>query len=705
MSVAKSIQPVSFLIVLLGSLLLALGSALAQTTQPPPPLSSAEKLDQLIDLLGDPEMQAWLRTKAAESSPIEEISVASRLSRMEALYRDHLASLGNAIPRIPAELSRAANIVATDVNAGRPGKGLAIVTFLIAVGYAAEWLLRRVLPDARTPVPTVDAYEIGRTSLPNRILVEAGSLLAFSIASVGLFVAFDWPPLLRMIVLTYLFAFILFRIGLASGRILLAPSGDADEVEPSASARLAPMSNGEAQFWYTRLKIGAGYFLFVWATLSLLPSLGFSVDVVRLFSYVFGLGLLALAIEIVWQRPARKSAPAGATPWLLTGYLVVLWLVWVMGMYGLLWLGIYALLLPGAVSGAGRVADSAVDSTSATLSGALLKVLVVRGVRALVIAAAVAWLAAVVRFSPAAVGQNEILERVVGGLLNGVIVLLVADLVWNLAKEYIARKVEIATPDGAPSAEIAAHRSRLRTLLPIFRSTLAVFIIVVTVLTILSGIGVQIAPLIAGAGIFGVAIGFGSQTLVKDVLSGVFYMMDDAFRVGEYIQSGSYKGTVESFSLRSVKLRHHRGPLFTVPFGDLGAVQNMSRDWVLDKMVINVTYDSDLELARKLIKKIGLELAQDPEFAASTLQPLKMQGVDSFGDFAVVLRMKLMTKPGEQFAIKRKALLMIKKAFEDNGIKIAFPTVQVSGGGDEAAAAASETIRMRKAAEAAATAA
>ena len=101
----------------------------------------------------------------------------------------------------------------------------------------------------------------------------------------------------------------------------------------------------------------------------------------------------------------------------------------------------------------------------------------------------------------------------------------------------------------------------------------------------------QIAPLIAGAGIFGVAIGFGSQTLVKDILSGVFYMMDDAFRVGEYIQSGSYKGTVESFSLRSVRLRHHRGPIFTVPFSELGAIQNMSRDWVIEKLTIGVTHD------------------------------------------------------------------------------------------------------------------
>ena len=140
-------------------------------------------------------------------------------------------------------------------------------------------------------------------------------------------------------------------------------------------------------------------------------------------------------------------------------------------------------------------------------------------------------------------------------------------------------------------------------------TSLFIVLVVMAVLMALSALGVEIGPLIAGAGVVGVAIGFGAQTLVKDIISGMFYLLDDAFRVGEYIQSGSYKGTVECFSLRSVKLRHHRGPLYTVPFGELGAVQNMSRDWVIDKLTVGVTYDTDLDKAKKLIKQIGKELA------------------------------------------------------------------------------------------------
>ncbi len=302
------------------------------------------------------------------------------------------------------------------------------------------------------------------------------------------------------------------------------------------------------------------------------------------------------------------------------------------------------------------------------------------------IAAAVAWLAYIWRLRAASFVGIGTEGALVTGLLNGVIILLVADLLWQLSKALIEYRINLAPPDGG-SADEVARSGRLRTLLPIFRNALAVFIAAVTMLTILAGLGVKIAPLIAGAGIFGVAIGFGSQTLVKDVLSGMFYMMDDAFRVGEYIQSGSYKGTVESFSLRSVRLRHQRGAVYTVPFGVLGAIQNMSRDWAIEKMTINVTYDSDVDLARRLIKKIGQELAAEPEFAADTMEPLKMQGIDSFGDYAIVLRLKLMTKPGMAFGIKRRALMMIKTAFEENGIKIAVPTVHVDGGGETAAAA------------------
>jgi moderate conductance mechanosensitive channel len=272
-------------------------------------------------------------------------------------------------------------------------------------------------------------------------------------------------------------------------------------------------------------------------------------------------------------------------------------------------------------------------------------------------------------------------------VLSAVVILLVADLLWHAIKAAIDRKLSQSAELGQPNSDDARRRARLRTLLPIFRNILFVVVIAVAALMALAAMGVEIGPLIAGLSVVGVAVGFGAQTFVRDVIAGMFYLMDDAFRVGEYIQSGNYKGTVEGFSIRSVKLRHHRGPVYTVPFSLLGAVQNQSRDWVIDKMMVGITYDSDIERARKLIKQIGLDLQKDEEFAPLILEPLKMQGVEQFGDFAVQIRMKMMTLPGEQFVIRRKAYAMIKKAFDENGIKFAFPTVSVAGEGEPSTAA------------------
>jgi small-conductance mechanosensitive channel len=301
-----------------------------------------------------------------------------------------------------------------------------------------------------------------------------------------------------------------------------------------------------------------------------------------------------------------------------------------------------------------------------------------------------------------AMGESA-LTRTIRALLRIVIILLAADVVWKLVRTLVDGRTAPANPHGEvhgyDDSPEARRRQRLNTLLPILRNFLLVLIAVVAILMVLDAIGIQIGPLLAGAGVVGIAVGFGAQTLVKDIISGIFYLLDDAFRVGEYIQTSSHKGTVESFSLRSVKLRHHRGPITTVPFGELGAVQNLSRDWVIDKITVGVPYDTDLDKVRKIVKQIGRDLAADEELAPHILEPLKMQGVEEMGDYDVKIRMKVMTKPGEQFAVRRKAYAALKKAFEANGIHFATPTVTVSGGppGAGAAAALAERLAAAKA--------
>jgi small-conductance mechanosensitive channel len=150
-------------------------------------------------------------------------------------------------------------------------------------------------------------------------------------------------------------------------------------------------------------------------------------------------------------------------------------------------------------------------------------------------------------------------------------------------------------------------------MLPLLRAAFGILVAVIAALIVLSRLGIDTGPLIAGAGVFGLAISFGSQSMVRDIISGLFYMWDDAFRVGEYIDTGRLKGTVEKLGIRSLKLRHHNGPLHTIPYGQLGAVTNLSRDFATIKFNLKLEPGTDIELVRRTAKQIGLAMQQDPD--------------------------------------------------------------------------------------------
>jgi small-conductance mechanosensitive channel len=209
-------------------------------------------------------------------------------------------------------------------------------------------------------------------------------------------------------------------------------------------------------------------------------------------------------------------------------------------------------------------------------------------------------------------------------------------------------------------------------------------------LVALSELGVNIMPLLAGASVFGLAISFGSQALVRDVVSGIFYLTDDAFRVGEYIDCGKAKGTVEGFTLRSIKLRHQNGQVHTIPFGQLGQVTNFSRDWTIVKFNLRFARSTDVEKLRKIVKRVGLEMMQEPEFKDEFLQPLKLQGVADILDNALLMRFKFTVRPNVPTYIQREALKRLYPALQAAGIEFASPTVSVQtiGGPVEQTAAA-----------------
>ncbi|HMB76288.1 MAG TPA: mechanosensitive ion channel family protein, partial [Kiloniellaceae bacterium] len=190
----------------------------------------------------------------------------------------------------------------------------------------------------------------------------------------------------------------------------------------------------------------------------------------------------------------------------------------------------------------------------------------------------------------------------------------------------------------------------------------------------------------------GIAIGFGAQTLVTDMISGIFFLVDDAFRRGEYIDVGVAKGTVEKISLRSLQLRHHNGPVNTVPFGQIATVNNFSRDWAIIKLEIRVPFETDVNKVRKLVKKIGQEMMEDPAVKDMMLEPLKSQGVVRVDDSALIMRCKFTAKPGQQFLVRREAFTRIQKRFSEEGIHFAPRRVIVDAPTPEAAKAATAAL-------------
>ncbi|MBI3197374.1 MAG: mechanosensitive ion channel, partial [Rhodospirillales bacterium] len=281
--------------------------------------------------------------------------------------------------------------------------------------------------------------------------------------------------------------------------------------------------------------------------------------------------------------------------------------------------------------------------------------------------------------------------------------LFMAFVLWELFKystdPYMARKNKDAAAAIADGDASGPPASRISTMMPLLRMAAAILIGVIAVMVALESFGVNITPLIAGASVFGIAISFGSQTLVRDIVSGIFYLSDDAFRVGEYIDCGKAKGTVEGFTLWSLKLRHQNGQVHTIPFGQLGQITNFSRDWITVKFNMRFAGGTDIEKLRKAAKKIGSDIAEMPAFKADLLAPFKMQGVADIAENALLVRFKFTARPGNPAAIQREAVKRMFNTFPAMGIEFAREgaAVVVNTGGPTVDSAAAGSVQTEDA--------
>lgn len=264
-------------------------------------------------------------------------------------------------------------------------------------------------------------------------------------------------------------------------------------------------------------------------------------------------------------------------------------------------------------------------------------------------------------------------------VLSIVVTLLLGFIVWEFAKARIDSRLRQEIPAADTEGEGGGPGgSRTGTLLLLLRKFILTVLFVLVSLIVLSSIGVNIGPLIAGAGVVGLAIGFGAQTLVRDIIAGVFFLIDDSFRIGDYVESTGVKGTVEQISLRSIKLRHPRGMVYSVPFGNLKSITNFSRDYTITKLEFRVGFDTDLEKVRKIIKKLNKTVRKDEELNRVMLDDLKSMGIKEFDDSAMIVRVKFKTLPGEQFLVKKEVYRLIREEFQAAGIEFASRNVTVS---------------------------
>jgi len=264
--------------------------------------------------------------------------------------------------------------------------------------------------------------------------------------------------------------------------------------------------------------------------------------------------------------------------------------------------------------------------------------------------------------------EGSRLVRIIGIIVGAFVLLRIV----NLAVVQMERLVENSDPDTISEAE-----KRAKTLGKIINSIGFVLILGMAIMLVLDEFGINIMPIITGAGIAGLAVGFGAQNLVRDVISGFFLILEDQIRVGDVAQINGTGGTVEAIKLRTTILRDMNGTVHIFPNGEIKAVANLTKEFSYYVINVGIAYKENVDSVMDVLKEIGVGLEQDPEFSALILAPLEILGVDEFGDSQVTIKIRIKTKPLKQWVVGRELRRRIKNTFDSKGIEIPFPHLSV----------------------------
>jgi|TARA_Y100000296_G_scaffold13775_1_gene16072 small conductance mechanosensitive channel len=279
-----------------------------------------------------------------------------------------------------------------------------------------------------------------------------------------------------------------------------------------------------------------------------------------------------------------------------------------------------------------------------------------------------------------------------GSLLSAVLTIALVGMVFSMIWEAVNALLESMIEKNE-----RLNSSRFQTITPIIRNILMIALTIMSLMVILSELGINIMPLLAGAGVLGIAIGFGAQTLVKDFLTGLMVVFEDLLQIGDVVRIGDKFGFVEKITLRKVQLRDLDGTVHTVPFGDVTIVSNLTKEFSYYVFEVGVAYRENVDDVMALLKELDEVFRQDESFGSRVLAPLEVQGLDRFDDSAVVIKARYKTKSHERWNVGREFNRRIKAAFDQHGIEIPFPHQTIYFGEDKQGNAPKANVQLMKA--------
>ena len=574
--------------------------------------------------------------------------------------RERIDLLGRDLSQGPAQLGEVISSTQAALMTGMGVRAFTYVVILLLVGIGVEWLYWSYAYASMRAAQAAPIHSPRQALRPGlrRFFLRLWGLLLFALAAIGTSAAFSWPRGVQELVIAATLFLMVLRFAWIVVALVLAPG--------QPRLRLVPVANGRAGG--LAAVVMAVVFLFAFGRfvpelMERLTGAAPAAGALRFVSVTLACLLLLATAFAFFGR--RSRAPRFPRSFVLALLVVIAYAIWLLSP---MWGSIAA--IAAAVIALQIGLRDLVFFFWREDEDRVLPNIVLSAARFVVVLAGLA-LGAVVLEAPLAslAAAESPLVRLSLRLVGVATLALLTHVIWITVRTAIDQRLSRVPPAGARQAPDAS--ARLLTLLPLLRVTAALLLGVMLVLSSLWALGLEVTPILAGAGVVGLALGFGAQALVRDVIAGIFFLAEDAFRVGEYIESGtSTKGTVERITLRTVALRHHNGPLHFVPYGALGTVRNTSRDWVVEKFNLPLPIDADSEKIRKLIKKVGEEMVADPELGPLILEPLKgkLYRVDPG---VKIFRCKFRTAPGRQFDLRAQAYKRIEAALGRLGVGFA----------------------------------